>query len=205
MTCFCPTAPAPRFLAALFALGALSSLSAAAIAPHDSLLDPPVVNTRPGPEYQDNVRAGSMIIGMDRTPKGRIWGCWSGTGDNIESYFILATSDDGGTTWSKPRVVIDPPEFPGRPPRHAIIGNVWCDPTGRLWLFFDQQTKAGIASDWYITCDNPDAAEPTWSRPVFFADGSTLNKPTILKSGEWLLPVSLMKLDLRGGGVYCYC
>ena len=187
-----PARPVQAVIAALFCLGASSSLLAAASGKDDSLLEPPVVNTRPGPEYQDNVRAGAMIIGMDRTPRGRIWGCWSGTGDNIESYFILATSDDGGATWSKPRVVIDPQEIPGKPPRHAIIGNLWTDPSGRLWLFFDQQTKGGIATDWYVTCDNPDAIEPVWSQPVFFADGSTLNKPTILRSGEWLLPVSLM-------------
>lgn len=158
----------------------------------DPLLEPPVVNTRPGPEYQDNVRAGAMIIGMDRTPKGRLWGCWTGTGDNSESYFILATSDDGGTTWSKPRVVIDPQELPGKPPRYSLIGNLWTDPSGRLWLFFDQHMKGFTQTDWYITCDNPDAAEPVWSRPVCFADGSTLNKPTILKNGDWLLPVSLL-------------
>ena len=37
-----------------------------------------------------------MIIGMDRTPKGRIWGCWTGTGDKKDGYFLLATSDDDG-------------------------------------------------------------------------------------------------------------
>lgn len=31
-----------------------------------------------------------MIIGMDRTPKARIWGCWTGTGDKPDTYFILA-------------------------------------------------------------------------------------------------------------------
>ena len=46
-------------------------------------LDPlaPSVITQPGAEFQDNARPGAMIIGMDRTPKGRIWGCWTGTGD----------------------------------------------------------------------------------------------------------------------------
>jgi predicted neuraminidase len=29
-----------------------------------------------------------------------------------------------------------------------------------------------------------------WSEPVMFAEGCTLNKPTVLESGDWLLPVS---------------
>jgi hypothetical protein len=36
----------------------------------------PVVLANPGAEFQDDARPGAMIIGMDRTPKGRIWGCW---------------------------------------------------------------------------------------------------------------------------------
>ncbi|MEI6196574.1 MAG: sialidase family protein, partial [Verrucomicrobiota bacterium] len=177
----------------LLFLGIAWPLAAVPRADLDLSLVPPVVNTRPGPEYQDEARRGAMIIGMDRTPRGRIWACWTGTGDNAESYFILATSDDDGTTWSKPRVVIDPKDTPGKPPLRSLVGNLWCDPTGRLWLFFDQSLGVfdGRAGDWFITCDNPDAAEPVWSQPVRFADGCTLNKPTVLKNGEWLLPVSL--------------
>ena len=159
----------------------------------DLALEPPVINTHPGPEYSDEARTAGMVIGMDRTPRGRIWGCWTGRGDSPNDYFILATSDDGGNTWSKPRLVIDPSDPPGVPPRRSLVGNLWTDPTGRLWLFFDQSVGQfdGRDGDWYITCDQPDAAEPVWSKPVRFADGCTLNKPTVLKNGDWLLPVSL--------------
>ena len=68
----------------------------------DLALEPPVINTRPGPEYDDRVRTGNMIIGIERTPKGRLWACWVGNGDNPNGFFMLATSDDGGATWSKP-------------------------------------------------------------------------------------------------------
>jgi len=159
----------------------------------DLALEPPVIDTHPGIEYSDEARWAGMIIGMDRTPKGRIWGCWVGNGDNPNGYFLLATSDDDGRTWSKPRVVIDPTDPPGVPQRRALVGNLWTDPTGRLWLFFDQSMGYydGRCGDWYITCDNPDAEEPVWSKPKRFADGCTLNKPTVLKNGDWLLPVSL--------------
>lgn len=163
------------------------------LAPVDARTEPPVIITSPGPEFQDEARPGAMIIGMDRTPKGRIWGCWTGTGDKADGYFILATSDDGGETWSKPRLVVGALDPSGKRQRGALVGNLWTDPLGRLWLFFDQAVIGipGPRADWYIRCDNPDADAPVWSKPVCFAEeGCTLNKPTILANGDWLLPVS---------------
>jgi hypothetical protein len=71
-------------------------------------------------------------------------------------------------------------------------GSLWTDPLGRLWLFFDQTVIGvpGPTANWFIRCDNPDADAPVWSKPVYFADGCTLNKPSVLKNGDWLLPVS---------------
>lgn len=191
-----------RCTSALFvSLFALSSSSLLAeglpAAVLDLSLEPPVVNTAPGPEYDDAVRPGNMIIGLDRTPKGRLWAAWVGNGDSPNGFFMLASSDDGGKTWSRPRVVIDPTDPPGQPNRRALVGNLWTDPQGRLWCFFDQSLGYfdGRCGDWYTRCDNPDADEPTWSKPVRFADGCTLNKPTVLSNGDWLLPVSLWTRD----------
>jgi predicted neuraminidase len=166
----------------------------------DLSLEPPVINTSPGPEYDDRVRIGNMVIGIERTSKGRLWACWVGNGDSPNGFFMLATSDDGGASWSKPRVVIDPTDPPASPQRRALVGNLWTDPLGRLWLFFDQSLGYfdGRGGDWFIRCDNPDADEPTWTKPVRFADGCTLNKPTALSNGEWLLPVSLWTRDRIG-------
>jgi hypothetical protein len=113
---------------------------------------------------------------------------------------MLATSDDDGAHWSAPRVVIDPTDPPNAPQRRALVGNLWTDPLGRLWCFFDQSLGYfdGRDGDWYIRCDNPDADAPVWSEPVRFADGCTLNKPTVLSNGEWLLPVSLWTRDRIG-------
>ena len=166
----------------------------------DLSLEPPVINTRPGQEYADEVRTGNMIIGVERTPKGRLWACWVGNGDNPNGFFMLATSDDGGTQWSKPRVVIDPTDPPNAPQRRSLVGNLWTDPLGRLWCFFDQSLGYfdGRCGDWYIRCDDPDAEDPVWTSPVRFADGCTLNKPTVLSNGDWLLPVSLWTRDRIG-------
>jgi predicted neuraminidase len=183
----------------LFAFAALP-LAARDKAMLDLSLEPPLINTHPGPEYADEVRPGNMIIGMDRTPKGRIWAAWVGNGDSPNGFFMLGTSDDNGKSWSKPRVVIDPTDPPNAPQRRALVGNLWTDPQGRLWCFFDQSLGYfdGRCGDWYIRCDDPDAADPKWTEPVRFADGCTLNKPTVLSNGEWLLPVSLWTRDRIG-------
>jgi len=174
----------------------------------DLALELPVINTAPGPEYADAVRPGNMIIGIDRTPKGRLWAAWVGNGDSPNGFFMLATSDDDGKSWSKPRVVIDPQDGTCESngthttyTRRALVGNLWTDPLGRLWCFFDQSFGYfdGRNGDWYIRCDDPDAAEPVWTKPVRFADGCTLNKPTVLKNGDWLLPVALWTRDRMGG------
>src|SRR3954454_616658 len=138
-----------------------------------------------------------MVIGIDRTPKGRLWAAWVGNGDSPNGFFLLASSDDDGKSWTRPRVVIDPTDPPNAPQRRALVGNVWTDPLGRLWLFFDQSLGYfdGRCGDWSIRCDNPDDAETVWSRPVRLADGCTLNKPTVLGNGDWLLRVSLWTRD----------
>ncbi len=174
----------------------------------DLALEPPLVNTRPGPEYDDQVRPGNMVIGIERTNKGRLWAAWVGNGDSPNGFFMLASSDDNGQKWSRPRVVIDPTDPPNAPQRRALVGNLWTDPLGRLWCFFDQSLGYfdGRSGDWYIRCDDPDAEDPQWTAPIRFADGCTLNKPIVLSgtkgsSGEWLLPVSLWTRDRIGPAV----
>jgi len=163
-------------------------------------MQPPTLITAPGPEYSDEQRDYGMTIGIDRTPKGRLWAAWVAGGDSDKGYFVLATSDDDGRTWSKPRLVIDPPEAPTGLRRRILVGNLWCDPLGRMWLFFDQSMGYydGRAGDWAIVCENPDADQPTWSAPRRLWHGATLNKPTVLKSGEWMLPISLWQRNKIG-------
>lgn len=152
---------------------------------------PPV--TRPGPAYTSAALDYAMVLGIDRTPKGRLWAAWIAGGDSEKGLVVAASSDDDGATWTEPRLVIDPSDAPGGLARRALVGNLWTDPTGRLWLVYDQSMGYfdGRAGVWAVPCDDPDAKEPAWSAPRRIWHGATLNKPTVLANGEWLLPVSL--------------
>jgi len=163
------------------------------IAIRDMALETPKLNTSPGSEYWDENRDYNMTIGMERSPGGRLWSAWVSGGDSDKGYFVIASSDDEGKAWSKPHLVIDPANAPNGLRRRILVGNLWTDPLGRLWLFFDQSMGYfdGRNGDWATVCENPDAENPTWSKPVRIWHGATLNKPTVLKSGEWLLPISL--------------
>ncbi len=170
-----------------------SAQSAATTVQNDPGLKLPQINTSPLPVYDYERLDYGMTIGIERTPKGRIWACWVGGGDNEDAFFVLNTSDDNGKTWSKPRVVIDPHDPALGEKRRTIVGNLWTDPLGRLWLFFDQSLTHfdGRNGNWYTICENPDADTPVWSEPVRIWDGCSLNKPMILSDGTWLLNISL--------------
>ena len=164
----------------------------------DFALVPPQLNPNPLPEYDYNQLDYGMTIGIDRTPGGRIWACWVAGGDSPKAFFVLASSDDGGATWSKPRLVLDSHSKELPRDRSILVGNLWTDPRGRLWLFFDQSIDMfdGRAGVWSTVCENPDDENPKWSPPRRIWHGVTLNKPTVLSTGEWMLPISL---DQRGG------
>ncbi|MCA9177500.1 MAG: exo-alpha-sialidase, partial [Planctomycetales bacterium] len=167
-----------------------------AIAEH--ALVAPIPNTSPLPQYGYDRLDYGMTIGIERTPRGRLWACWVAGGDSPKAFFVLASSDDDGETWSPPRMVLDSHDALLPRERSILVGNLWTDPAGRLWLFFDQSMDMfdGRAGVWATVCDNPDGDEPAWSSPQRIWHGVTLNKPTVLSSGEWMLPISL---DQRGG------
>lgn len=164
----------------------------------DLALVPPKLNTSPLPDYDYDRLDYGMTIGIERTPKGRLWACWVAGGDSPKAFFVLATSDDDGETWSKPRLVVDAHSKNLPMDRSVLVGNLWTDPLGRLWLFFDQSMDMfdGRAGVWAAVCENPDAERPAWSTPRRLWHGVALNKPTVLSTGEWVLPISL---DQREG------
>lgn len=164
------------------------------IAIMDSLaMEPPQIQTEFNRKYKTRNLDYGMTIGIEQTPGGRIWNCFVGGGDNEVAYFVLNWSDDGGKTWTDSKYVIDPHDDSLPFARRTIVGQLWTDPLGRLWLFYDQSVTYyyGSSTNWYSICENPDADKPVWSEPVYLGEGCTLNKPTVMTTGEWVLPVSI--------------
>jgi len=163
----------------------------------DLALIPPTLNVSPLPQYGYDRLDYGMTIGIERTPQGRLWACWVAGGDSPKAFFVLATSDDDGESWSDPGLVIDAHSKNLPMDRSILVGNLWTDPHGRLWLIFDQSMDMfdGRAGVWVAVCSNPDADRPEWSVPRRIWHGVTLNKPTVLANGEWMLPISLDQRD----------
>jgi len=135
----------------------------------------------------------AMIAGMERTPNGRLWISWFGGEDGPGAFMLIASSDDDGKTWSQPRAVLHRPRTPHGFTHHVLVGNLWTDPKGRLWWFHDRSLGYfdGRAGVWATVCENPDSDNPVWSMPTRIWHGAPLNKPVILKNGEWIMAVSL--------------
>jgi predicted neuraminidase len=187
-------------LSSLLLLVAAAPLALNAAEIHDSLI-PVKPNFSPGPEYADNTRIFQGIPGMERAGNGRLWATWYAggpdePGEGAGNYVVLVTSGDDGKTWSGPRVVIDPPGDV-----RAYDPALWHDPRGRLWLFWAQSSHwwDGRAGVWAMVAENSGEESPRWSAPRRLCDGIMMNKPTVLNSGEWALPVSIwaMPADKR--------
>ena len=151
----------------------------------------PQLIREPFPAYAEKFLPFAMAASLESTQKGRLWTCWAGGQDGPNAYLLASYSDDQGKSWIDPVFVIDPQA-------HGLamgtrLGSFWCDPKGRLWLFLHQSCGMfdGSCSNWFVRCDDPDAAEPVWTQPVLIGFGASLNKPFVRANGEWILPVSL--------------
>ncbi|HNS33421.1 MAG TPA: sialidase family protein, partial [bacterium] len=154
---------------------------------------PSTIYFQPGQEYAYSSRTYQAIPGIEVTPKGRLWATWvaDNTGDYTEgprNFLVIVTSGDGGKTWSDPpQLAIQHPAWPVA----SIDAVPWKDPSGRMWLFWTQcDVLMGKHDSWAMSTENPDAEKPSWSKPMGVGRGTLLNKPTVLSTGEWLLPSS---------------
>jgi predicted neuraminidase len=152
---------------------------------------PALPDFSPGPQYADRLRMQQGVPSIERAANGRLWAVWYGGGvsEDMHSYVMLATSGDDGRTWSPIKLVIDPD---GCGPMRAFDPCLWHDPRGRLWLFWGQQDGFGMHNIAMVTT-NSGSPDPAWSKPRLISAGVMLNKPTVLRSGEWLLPTCIWR------------
>ena len=132
------------------------------------------------------------VPGIERTAKGRLWAVYGRDVESTRNYQVLTTSDDDGQTWSQVKMMILP-----RQGVRAMSATLWIDPQGRMWVFWGQSFGAqdGRYGVWAVVTDEPDSTDPNWSQPRRLGDGIMLNKPTVLKNGDWLLTSSVWKSE----------
>jgi len=130
------------------------------------------------------------ISGIEKTAKSRLFVTWFSGGakePEPENTIYLCTSDDGGQTFTEPAAVVLPT---GQ--TRAFDPTLWIDPVGKLWLIFNRGDETtGVHA---MICAKPDADIPVWGEefslgletPYSFR----MNKPTVLSSGEWVMPVT---------------
>ena len=64
---------------------------------------------------------------------------------------------------------------------------LWIDPLDRLWLIWNVQPGEEV---WGAICDSPDAETLSWGEEFYIGRGVMMNKPTVLRTGEWLFPIA---------------
>lgn len=76
--------------------------------------------------------------------------------------------------------------------RFQGIPSLAISPGGRLRAFWAQTIghDGTVASVWARIKDDPDSDESNWSQPRRLTEGIMMCKPTVLSSGEWILPAS---------------
>ena len=161
------------------------------IANEKAYLSPPRFIGVPDQNHALTSRRFQGIPSLAISPEGRLWATWYAgktPKEDQNNYVVIANSGDSGETWME-RTIIDPD---GEGPVRAFDPELWLDPDGRLWSFWAQAIghDGAVAGVWAMINDNPDEDDSAWSQPRRLTDGVMMCKPTVLSSGEWLLPSS---------------
>ena len=203
------------FVAPIILVVGLFFIASTQAADEGNSLAAPIIHRTLPPQLRDEARIFQGIPSLEVTGKNRLWVTWytGGDNENRDNVVMLATSGDGGKTWSKPIMAIDPPGI-----TRAFDPSIWQDPQGRLWAFWAQGEEStfnpsiwdGRAGVWCIVTEHPEAGEKAvWSQPRRLCDGIMMGKPIVDKSGRWLLPVSIWNFpskydcgDVKGANVF---
>ena len=176
-----------QLLAALIGMILLPYASTA----DEAFLVPPRIIETPDPDHELRDRKFQGIPSLAISSEGRFWATWYAgktPEEDQNNYVVVATSGDEGDSWTE-CFVVDPD---GDGPVRAYDPEMWMDPNGKLWFFWAQTVghDGSVAGVWAMTNDNPDQDGSDWSEPRRLTDGIMMCKPTVLSSGEWILPAS---------------
>ncbi len=146
-------------------------------------------------EYLTKNRIWQGIPGIERTKNGRLYAAWYSGGKTEEAgnVVVVEKSDDDAKTWSDGFILVQHDDKNIR----CFDEVLWIDPKGRLWIFWAQSymkhdDRAGV---WGCYSENPDADEPSFSKPVRVGHGVMMCKPTVAADGTWYMPCAMWPRD----------
>lgn len=134
-------------------------------------------------KYGTSKRLWQGIPSIEVTKNGRIFITFysGGTKEEIGNYVLLVQSDDG-IHFSEPIAV-------AYEEGHRCFDScLWIDPLGRMWLTWAIYPNNGVFA---TICENPDADELVWGEEFFIGNNVMMNKPTVLRNGEWMFPLAV--------------
>ena len=137
--------------------------------------------------YIAKQRMWQGIPGIERTKGGRIFiSFYSGERtEGLGNYAALIKSDDNGKSFGEPIAVA----YYGKEHR-AFDSTLWIDPLGRLWFIWAVFPDNRVD---FAVCNDPDADELVWEDVRTLGFDIMLNKPIVLKNGDWLFPCSVFE------------
>ncbi len=127
------------------------------------------------------------IPSIERTNGGRLFATFYSGGytEDYGNFCVVIQSDDDGKTWSEPIAAA----YNGENSR-CFDSQLWLDPLGRLWFTWAQYPENTLTA---VICGSPDAEDLEWGEERVIGEGVMMQKPTVLKSGEWLFPIAVWK------------
>ena len=142
-------------------------------------------------QYGSTQRLWQGIPGIEVTPGGRRFITFysGGKTEEIGNCCLLLCAEKDGD-FGEP-VAAAAPEAGHR----CFDPCLWIDPLGRLWFFWADVPDHVLRA---VRCDEPDAPVLRWSDEITVGDGVMMNKPTVLSTGEWLLPLTLWGQHVLG-------
>ena len=138
-------------------------------------------------------RVWQGIPGIARTKGGRTFvSFYSGNITEAFGNFALVLQSDRDTDFGEPVVAaFKPGDF------RCFDPVLWIDPLDRLWCFWNVMPGEEVYG---AICDDPDAPELKWGQPFYIGRGIMMNKPTALRSDQWLFPIAVWKTEIFNHG-----
>lgn len=138
-------------------------------------------------KFSSKHRLWQGIPGIEVSARGRVFSTFysGGTKEDEGNFVVLLRSDDGSTSFSEPIAVAFMEH------ERCYDPAIWIDPLGRLWLCWAYASLTQDGGVFAAVCEDPDADTLAWSDVFPIGKYVMLNKPTVLRTGEWLFPIAV--------------